>query len=769
MNNFKRRWRRLSRERAKLGLLLAAFSLLGGLYLVATPIFEASDELWHYPMVERLADGAGLPVQDPANPGPWRQEGSQPPLYYALMALATGWIDTGDLDTLRWLNPHVDNGIITPDGNNNIALHTTRENWPWRGSVLAVRLVRLLSVLLATGTVYFAYRLGLEAAPGRPDLALAAAGLAAFTPMFLFISASVNNDTLATFLSTAALWQLAAWLRQPPLRLGFAHLRLGLILGAAALSKVSALGLLPLTSVSLVAAAFLSVPGGDLRVGGARRWRALTTVLVRAVSAGVAVMLPAALLSFWWYWRNFQLYGDWLGWSAFLDLVGRRPNPASLAQLWGERAGFVQSYWGLFGGVSVPMPDWSYTILNLSAILAVVGLLWGVVAVVRGRQTTASSVAIYALLLAWPSLVLVGLVRWTSVTWASQGRLIFPAIGALCFLFALGLAHLWRGLPALVVGLMAALAVYMPLAVIGPHYTAPAELMAQQISAISQRVNTDFGGEMLLLGYDLDTATVRPGDSVRLTLYWQSLAAMDRNWSVFVHLIDDAGIIIAQRDRYPAQGALATTLLRPGQSFADTFVIQIPDTVFAPTAVQVEVGLYDLADGVRLPVDAGGDALRLGQLDLAQRPAVLAPEGGEVPNPIRKNFAHLIELVGYDMDRRTLRPGDTLRLTLYWRGLNPIAANYSVFARIRGDGEAIFARQDNWPQQGTSATSTWSPQRVVEDSYALTLGLDTPAGTYDVEVGLYEAVTGQRLQLTDEQGNLIDADYLSLSRVRVLP
>ena len=189
--------------------------MLGSLYAIVTPLFEVSDELWHYPMVKTLADGQGLPVQNPANPGPWRQEGSQPPLYYALMAAATSWIDTSDINTVRWINPHADNGVITPDGNNNIIIHTYREAWPWSGTVLAVRLIRFLSVLMGAGTVYFTYRLALELAPGREGLALAAAGFTAFTPMFVFISASVNNDNLAILLSAAILWLLARWLRGP--------------------------------------------------------------------------------------------------------------------------------------------------------------------------------------------------------------------------------------------------------------------------------------------------------------------------------------------------------------------------------------------------------------------------------------------------------------------------------------------------------------------------------------------------------------------------
>jgi hypothetical protein len=197
-------WARLSR--IGLPLLLAVFIALGAVYAIVTPLFEVSDELWHYPMVKTLADGEGLPVQNPSNPGAWRQEGSQPPLYYFLMALATRWIDTSDMNQVRWINPHADNGVITQDGNNNIIIHTYRENWPWHGTVLAVRLIRLLGVLMGAGTLYFTYRLGQEALPGQPGLALAAAALTAFTPMFVFISASVNNDNLAVLLSAAALW-----------------------------------------------------------------------------------------------------------------------------------------------------------------------------------------------------------------------------------------------------------------------------------------------------------------------------------------------------------------------------------------------------------------------------------------------------------------------------------------------------------------------------------------------------------------------------------
>ena len=742
-----------------LPLLLAAFVVLGACYAIVTPLFEVSDELWHYPMVKTLADGNGLPVQTGTDPGPWRQEGSQPPLYYALMALATRWIDTSDMEVVRWINPHADNGVITADGNNNIVIHTYRETWPWRGTVLAVRLIRLLSVLLGAATVYFTYRLAREVLPDQPGLALAAAAFTAFTPMFLFVSASVNNDNLAITLSTAALWLLARWLRRPARPAWWEYAVMGLLLGGAALSKVSALGLWPVAAVVMTAA--------DI---GRRTIEGRRLLLPFALVFGIA-----AAASAWWFWRNYQLYGDWLGWNAFLATVGARPQPATLLQLWGERVGFVQAYWGLFGGVSVAMPGWTYWVLNGFAAVAMVGLGWSglrALAALRTRSIDVTQAALWALLLGWLALIFVGLIRWTSLTWASQGRLIFPAISVVGVLAVVGLARLWQGLPWLAVGYMVALSVAVPWLVIGPHYEPPLPLTGQALSAITHPVNggagVNFGGEMQLLGFDLATSAAQPGQALELTLYWQGLIQMDRNWSIFVHVVDRDGVIVAQRDRYPGAGSLATTLLAPGQTFADHYVIPLPEAAYAPLPAELVVGLYDLSDGARLLLAAGGDAFTLAPVGIAARPTVSYRGIGEVPNPWRQNFANQIELTGYALDRRSLRPGETLNLTLYWRALDKIPVNYSVFAHVRGEGEALWAGQDAWPRQGAAPTSAWRAGEVIVDTYALTLAADTPAGQHNIEVGLYDGATLARLRTVTDDGRPTDADFVFLSPIRVL-
>lgn len=765
--------------------LPALFVLFGFLYAVVTPLFEASDELWHYPMVQHLSRGGALPVQDPGNVGPWRQEASQPPLYYYLMGWATAWIDTGDMPQVRWLNPHVDNGIITPDGNINLAIHTSAEKWPWRGAALAVRLIRLLSVLMGAGAVFFTYLLAGEFFDDEPSR-LAAAGLVAFTPMFAFISGAVNNDNLASLLSAAILFILVRLSNQQSVISHRQSFILGILLGLAALTKQSALGLYPLAGITLLVSLLRRISQPELRnLQSAIRNHSSFFILHSSF-----VFLPALIIPSWWYYRNLVLYGDLLGWSAFIAVLGKRAAPASLAQLWGERESFTRSYWGLFGGVNVPMSDWVYTALNTIALAALLGLaaffLRQLASLLRAVPTSTSRFSLrrltpvlpYAILFAHLALILYGLVTWATVTWSSQGRLVFSGISAIAVLLVLGLRMI---IPArirpfalgAIVLFMAAVTAASPFAFIAPAYADPPRLADSEIAAIPHRAEVDFGSinfppEMRLLGYALESDSVKPGSAMRLTLYWESLAVMDRDWSVFVHVVDENGIVVAQRDTYPGLGLMPTRKLAAGQTLADAYAINVPPTTYSPGSAKIEIGLYDYNTGDRLIVvteglpDSGRDALTLS-------PLVIAANPGDAPNPQSLNFGGQVELIGYDMDRRTLHlsNSDSLTLTLYWRGIRQMTTNYSVFAHVRGAGESLWAQSDSWPQDGAAPTTTWAVGQVVAETRTLAIKPDIAPGVYDVEVGLYDE-NGIRLQLVLPDGRLTD-NFVYLAKIRILP
>src|ERR1043165_10006760 len=99
MNNLIRNLRR--NANMPLAILLGVFVILSLIYCWATPPLEASDELWHFGMINYIADTGQLPVQHPGVKTAYEQEGSQPPLYYLIGALLVKGIDRSDFDVVR--------------------------------------------------------------------------------------------------------------------------------------------------------------------------------------------------------------------------------------------------------------------------------------------------------------------------------------------------------------------------------------------------------------------------------------------------------------------------------------------------------------------------------------------------------------------------------------------------------------------------------------------------------------------------------------------
>ena len=113
-----------------------------------------------------------------------------------------------------------------------------------------------------------------------------------------------------------------------------------------------------------------------------------------------------------------------------------------------------------------------------------------------------------------------------------------------------------------------------------------------------------------LIGYDLASAETRPGGALDLTLHWQALTSTDRPYTVFVHLLDEAGTVKGYGDSEPGGGAYPTTGWFPGEYLADTHTVTLaPDAL--PGTYRLAIGLYDPTTGERLKTPDGTDQVVL--------------------------------------------------------------------------------------------------------------------------------------------------------------
>jgi 4-amino-4-deoxy-L-arabinose transferase-like glycosyltransferase len=120
----------------------------------------------------------------------------------------------------------------------------------------------------------------------------------------------------------------------------------------------------------------------------------------------------------------------------------------------------------------------------------------------------------------------------------------------------------------------------------------------------------DFGGQLALKGYQLPDTAV-PGETVIVSLGWQALTELDIDYTMFLHVIDENGEMVAQHDSQPRGNMLVTSTWPPGYAIRDDIALQMPN---APGQYQVYLGLYRPDTGERLTIDAPDNRWPLGEI-----------------------------------------------------------------------------------------------------------------------------------------------------------
>jgi hypothetical protein len=259
-----------------------------------------------------------------------------------------------------------------------------------------------------------------------------------------------------------------------------------------------------------------------------------------------------------------------------------------------------------------------------------------------------------------------------------------------------------------------------------------------------------------LRGYDLDARSVKQGDTLRVTFYWQALAPMSESYRVFVHLVGEDNRVAGGTDVIPARGAFPTVYWKPSDLFRDT--VQVPvDSNAVPGKYAIEVGWYPVgkpSDRLNV-IGASDDRALLESIKIASRqPVTFSPQ-----TRLDADFAGKAELIGYDVINlaKVGEPSQGFGLTLYWQCLAPMGRDYTVFVHAVDASGKIIAQEDQQPQGGNYPTSLWDVGEQIRDDYALTL----PPGArsaYRIEIGLYRADTLARLPVTgkDSQNDHVE-------------
>jgi len=575
-----------------------------------TPVFEGPDEPNHFLFIRYLQIYHQLPIQGTVLKA---VRAHHPPAYFALGALLLAWSPPGnsaDWSSLGFQeNPRYLFRLDDPEPTNkSVFIHgRPDEQFPYQGQPLAVHVARLLSLAFSTLAIALTYWAALSMFPGNVPLATLAAGLVAFDPMVAFMAAIVQNDTATLASGAAVVLALSYGLRRVPRFRNW--LVVGVIMGFGILLKSGLLAMLAVVAVAGVYAAWRAGPA----------WRDRLRVLVLS---GLGVALPIAVLDGWWFVRNQFLYGDWTA-NASIVVLSHGFTPADSRSFFGIALYYLASgALGRFGnGGTIDFPLAAYAAAGLLVLAALAGLvrLWFAQrtrpATIDGGSTQPPATvewpfwALHALTVA--VIVLSVLYFAVILNAGATGKYQFPAFPSFAILLAAGaLAWFrprWHGwVPAGLLLLMAATSVYAIFGLLWPSYGPPRPPLQFELDRATP-LEADLGGAARLLGYHLDPTSLKPGDTLKVTVYWLPESTTPTPQTVFIQLfVPDVGVV-AQGDIYPGGGTYPTTLWAPGQWFVDTYYLHLPPDAQPAASASIILGLYDEATGQRLTA-TGSDA-----------------------------------------------------------------------------------------------------------------------------------------------------------------
>lgn len=268
---------------------------------------------------------------------------------------------------------------------------------------------------------------------------------------------------------------------------------------------------------------------------------------------------------------------------------------------------------------------------------------------------------------------------------------------------------------------------------------------------IATRTDVDLGDGIHFLGFSLDAGPVVPGETRKVSLFWQALSQPPADYTAFVQLLGRDRSLAANWEAppgaaYPTNAWTAGTLIRTQAFF------RAPATL-EDGRYPLIAGLFRTADGARLLTADGADQVTLAQVTVRGRSHEMTPPQAQFTADAQ--FGGVARLAGYDLSTQEVDAGGSFGLTLHWQALAATERPYSVFVHLLDARGGIRGYGDSEPGGGAYPTPGWLPGEYLADVHTVNVQGDAPAGEYRIAVGFYDPGSGERLTLPDGADRLI--------------
>ena len=281
---------------------------------------------------------------------------------------------------------------------------------------------------------------------------------------------------------------------------------------------------------------------------------------------------------------------------------------------------------------------------------------------------------------------------------------------------------------------------------------------------------TYLDGKLSLVSYTTSRDTLVAGEPLDVTLYMRANDFLGDDYSLSLQLFSQPMPnveSVAAFDMTLSEEKYLSSAWLPGLVTRNRFRLPVPDDLATPASYRL-VAILWLADAANRQVVEQTD---LGLFDestliLDTHPAYSQTEIDRLSIFGGYTFNEAFTLASYDLPQ-SAEVGGALPLQFEWIVTQDVNQSLTQFVHLFHEETDAFINLDQQTFAGMLPTTDWQAGMHEIDQWTPTLPDDMPAGTYRVQMGLFETATVTRLPILDAEGNPIVDSSIVLGNLTI--
>lgn len=300
-----------------------------------------------------------------------------------------------------------------------------------------------------------------------------------------------------------------------------------------------------------------------------------------------------------------------------------------------------------------------------------------------------------------------------------------------------------------------------------------ANLLPTAPDKMTNKINANFGDQIVYLGNDVSQTLIKPGDDVTITHYWQVKQAPGNKWRVFSHVNGATGQDWMNVDpskmrlQYPPKDWKAGDIIRDEHKFK-------LKKDWSSSFATVSVGLFKgNAIKDRMPI-VSGPKDKQQRVPVVRFKVAVSGSAGDVDKNLLKQAPKVGNTVNADFDGKLIylgndapksaAPGEAISIVHYWKVVTPPGADWHINSVLQGQAATDRMNIDASPMRRAYPAAKWKAGDIIRDTQKVVVKRNWGSKMATVRVAVTDRKTRQRVALRSGKS---DDNWADVAKIEV--